>query len=88
LVLTYGTNCVVALPGAAVILNSTGTQRLSEAVTLLAVNPKLLIMVKVRGYSTNLTEFGKLPVKLNVEDRLVYSPHAYAPKNTLSGVMK
>ena len=45
---------------------------------VLGANPKLLIMVEGPEYSTNLTEFAKLPVKLKVADRLVYSPHAYA----------
>jgi len=45
---------------------------------VLAANSKLLIMVEGPEYSTNLTEFAKLPVKLKVADRLVYSPHAYA----------
>ncbi len=44
---------------------------------VLAANPKLLIMVESPDYSTNFTGFDKLPVKLNVADRLVYSPHAY-----------
>jgi len=46
---------------------------------VLAVNPRLLIMVESPDYSTNFTGFDKLPVRLNVADRLVYSPHAYAP---------
>jgi len=40
-------------------------------------NPQLLIMVEGPEYSTNLAGFGKLPVKLPIEHRLVYSPHAY-----------
>jgi endoglucanase len=44
---------------------------------VLAANPKLLIMVESPDYSTNFTGFDKLPVKLKVADRLVYSPHAY-----------
>ena len=44
---------------------------------VLAANPKLLIMVEGPEYSTNFTGFDKLPVKLPVEKRLVYSPHAY-----------
>ena len=44
---------------------------------VLAANPKLLIMVESPEYSTNFTGFDKLPVKLKVADRLVYSPHAY-----------
>jgi endoglucanase len=46
---------------------------------VLAVNPRLLIMVESPEYSTNFTGFDKLPVRLKVADRLVYSPHAYAP---------
>jgi endoglucanase len=44
---------------------------------VLAANPKLLIMVESPDYSTNFAGFDKLPVKLKVADRLVYSPHAY-----------
>ena len=44
---------------------------------VLAANPKLLIMVESPDYSTNFMGFDKLPVKLKVADRLVYSPHAY-----------
>ena len=44
---------------------------------VLAANPKLLIMVESPDYSTNFVGFDKLPVKLKVADRLVYSPHAY-----------
>jgi endoglucanase len=44
---------------------------------VLAANPQLLIMVESTEYSTNFTGFDKLPVKLNVAQRLVYSPHAY-----------
>jgi endoglucanase len=46
---------------------------------VLAANPRLLIMVEGPDYSTNFTGFDKLPVRLKVADRLVYSPHAYAP---------
>jgi endoglucanase len=46
---------------------------------VLAVNPRLLIMMESPDYSTNFTGFDKLPVRLKVADRLVYSPHAYAP---------
>ena len=46
---------------------------------VLAVNPKLLIMVESPEYSTNFTGFDKRPVRLKVAGRLVYSPHAYAP---------
>lgn len=44
---------------------------------VLAANPQLLIMVEGPDYSTNFAGFDKLPVKLSVEHRLVYSPHAY-----------
>ena len=44
---------------------------------VLAANPRLLIMVEGPEYSTNFAGFDKLPVKLAVEHRLVYSPHAY-----------
>ena len=44
---------------------------------VLAANPRLLIMVESPEYSTNFIGFDKLPVKLPVEKRLVYSPHAY-----------
>lgn len=44
---------------------------------VLAGNPRLLIMVEGPDYSTNFTGFDKLPVRLPVEHRLVYSPHAY-----------
>lgn len=49
---------------------------------VLAVNPKLLIMVESPDYSTNFSGFDKLPVQLKVAHRLVYSPHAYAPSGT------
>jgi endoglucanase len=44
---------------------------------ILAVNPRLLIMVESPNYSTNFIGFDKLPVQLTVAQRLVYSPHAY-----------
>jgi endoglucanase len=44
---------------------------------VLAANPNLLIMVEGPEYSTNLIGFDKLPVRLPVAHRLVYSPHAY-----------
>ena len=44
---------------------------------VLAANPRLLIIVESPDYSTNFVGFDKLPVKLNVKQRLVYSPHAY-----------
>jgi len=47
------------------------------AKAVLAGNPRLLIMVESPEYSTNFTGFDKLPVKLPVPNRLVYSPHAY-----------
>jgi endoglucanase len=37
----------------------------------------LLIMVESPDYSTNFTGFDKLPVRLKVAHRLLYSPHAY-----------
>ena len=48
---------------------------------VLAVNPRLLIMVESPDYSTNFAGFDKLPVRLKVADQLVYSPHAYAPSD-------
>ncbi len=44
---------------------------------VLVANPRLLILVESPDYSTNFTGFDKLPVRLKVADRLVYSPHAY-----------
>ncbi len=44
---------------------------------VLAANPRLLIMVESPDYSTNFVGFDKLPVRLKVQQRLVYSPHAY-----------
>jgi len=44
---------------------------------VMAVNSRLLIMVESPEYSTNFAGFDKLPVRLKVADRLVYSPHAY-----------
>jgi endoglucanase len=44
---------------------------------VLTSNPRLLVMVESPDYSTNFTGFDKLPVRLKVEHRLVYSPHAY-----------
>ena len=46
---------------------------------VLGENPDLLVMVEGPEYSTNFTGFDKLPVALKVAQRLVYSPHAYAP---------
>ena len=50
-------------------------QRGGQAV--LGANPRLLIMVEGPNYSTDFAGFDKLPVKVPVEHRLVYSPHAY-----------
>lgn len=47
---------------------------------VLEVNPNLLIMVEGPQYSTDFRGAAKLPVKLKIADRLVYSPHAYASK--------
>src|SRR5215831_17501928 len=47
------------------------------AKAVLSGNSRLLIMVESPEYSTNFTGFDKLPVKLTVPHRLVYSPHAY-----------
>ena len=44
---------------------------------VLSANPRLLIMVEGPEYSTNLTGFDSLPVRLPIAHRLVYSPHAY-----------
>ena len=44
---------------------------------VLAANPRLLIMVEGPEYSTNFVGFDKLPVRLRIANRLVYSPHAY-----------
>ena len=44
---------------------------------VLKADPKLLVMVEGPDYSTNFAGFDKLPVKLPMEHRLVYSPHAY-----------
>jgi endoglucanase len=46
---------------------------------VLGVNPSLLVMVESPEYSTDFTGFGKLPVTLRIANRVVYSPHAYAP---------
>jgi endoglucanase len=46
---------------------------------VLAVNPNLLVMVESPHYSTDFTSFAKLPVTLKIPNRVVYSPHAYAP---------
>ncbi len=52
-----------------------GAERGGNAV--LSGNRRLLIMVEGPNYSTDFRGFDKLPVKLPVEHRLVYSPHAY-----------
>lgn len=44
---------------------------------VLRANPRLLIMVEGPNYSTDFTGVDKLPVKLPLAHRLVYSPHAY-----------
>jgi endoglucanase len=46
---------------------------------VLRANPNLLVMVESPQYSTDFAGFAKLPVVLRVPQRLVYSPHAYAP---------
>src|ERR1700761_1379261 len=48
---------------------------------VLAANPLLLIMVEGPEYSTNFLGFDKLPVRLTIAGRLVYSPHAYNISN-------
>jgi len=45
---------------------------------VLSANPRLLVMVEGPEYSTNFQGFDKLPVRLPVANRLVYSPHAYS----------
>jgi endoglucanase len=44
---------------------------------VLKANSRLLIMVEGPHYSTDFTGVDKLPVRLPVAHRLVYSPHAY-----------
>jgi endoglucanase len=52
---------------------------------VLAANPNLLVLVEGPEYSTNFTAFTSLPLKLNVPNRLVYSPHAYSsPEHTFA----
>jgi endoglucanase len=46
---------------------------------VLDANRDLLVMVEGPQYSTDLTAFGRLPLTLKVANRVVYSPHAYAP---------
>jgi endoglucanase len=48
---------------------------------VLAANPLLLVIVEGPEYSTNFLGFDKLPVKLNIAHRVVYSPHAYNISN-------
>lgn len=45
---------------------------------VLAVNPKLLVMVEGPQYSTDFTGAAELPVALTTPNRVVYSPHAYS----------
>jgi endoglucanase len=44
---------------------------------VLGVNPNLLIIVEGPDYSTNFRDVSALPVRLQVANRLVYSPHDY-----------
>jgi endoglucanase len=44
---------------------------------VLRANADLLIFVESPHYSTDFTGFDKLPVRLPIPHRLVYSPHAY-----------
>lgn len=48
---------------------------------VLSVNSNLLIMVEGPSYSTDFTAFAKLPLVLNIPNRVVYSPHAYPSAN-------
>ncbi len=45
---------------------------------VLNLNPKLLIVVEGVNYAADLTGVANLPVRLNVANRVVYSPHDYA----------
>jgi endoglucanase len=45
---------------------------------ILAENPNLLIFVEGVDYALDLSGFARLPVKLHLPDRLVYSAHDYA----------
>jgi endoglucanase len=47
------------------------------ATAVLDTNPGLLVIVESPHYSTDFSGFDKLPVRLPVAHRLVYSPHAY-----------
>lgn len=51
-------------------------ERGAEAV--LAVNPRLLIIVGGIDYQTNLAHVRNAPVRLSIPNRLVYAPHDYA----------
>ncbi|HEX3444330.1 MAG TPA: cellulase family glycosylhydrolase [Chthoniobacterales bacterium] len=44
---------------------------------ILAVNPHLLIIVEGIGWGSDLTEAAQYPVRLNVGNQLVYSPHDF-----------
>lgn len=44
---------------------------------VLSINPNLLIMVEGPSYSTDFSAFARLPLVLDVGNRVVYSPHAY-----------
>ena len=44
---------------------------------ILAENPNLLIFIEGIDYALNLSGFARLPVRLKVPDRLVYSAHDY-----------
>jgi endoglucanase len=44
---------------------------------ILGVNPKLLIFVEGINWGGNLTQAGQYPIRLNVPNQLVYSPHDY-----------
>lgn len=46
---------------------------------VLGENPNLLVIVESPQYSTDFSGFAQLPVILKIANRVVYSPHAYAP---------
>ncbi len=46
---------------------------------VLDANPNLLVIVEGPEYSKDFTAFGNLPLALKISNRVVYSPHAYAP---------
>jgi endoglucanase len=48
---------------------------------VLGANPHLLVIVEGPHYSTDFGGVDKLPVRLPVTERLVYSPHAYFDPN-------